>query len=113
MEAMQPFVDWKNMSGRKTTMVSVADAGGNNDNQIKSYIQNIYNDQSRNLQFVLFVGDYANITPHEVGSEYSNNWFGQLEGNDHYLEVFACLSPDSNLILSIGLVSINLSGTVS
>ena len=88
MEAMQPFVDWKNMSGRKTTMVSVADAGGNNDNQIKSYIQNIYNDQSRNLQFVLFVGDYADITPHEVGSECSDNWFGQLEGNDHYLEVF-------------------------
>lgn len=88
MEAMQPFVDWKNMSGRKTTMVSVANAGGNNDNQIKSYIQNIYNDQNRNLQFVLFVGDYADITPHEVGSEYSDNWFGQLEGDDHYLEVF-------------------------
>ena len=36
IEAMQPFVDWKNQSGRPTTMVSVTEAGGNNDNQIKS-----------------------------------------------------------------------------
>ena len=87
IEAMQPFVDWKNQSGRPTTMVSVTEAGGNNDNQIKSYISNIYNDPDRNLEFVLLVGDYADLTPHSMSGGRSDNWFGQLEGNDYYLEV--------------------------
>lgn len=88
MEAMQPFVDWKNQSGRPTTMVSVAEAGGNNDNAIKSYISNIYNDPSRNLCYILLVGDYADLTPHSMNGGRSDNWFGQLEGNDNYLEAF-------------------------
>ena len=87
MEPMQPFVDWKNQSGRPTTMVSVTEAGGNNDNAIKSYIQNIYNDPNRNLEFILLVGDFADLTPHSMSSGRSDNWFGQLEGNDYYLEV--------------------------
>ena len=41
MSAMQPYVDWKNQSGRPTTMVSVSEVGGNNDNTIKSYISNL------------------------------------------------------------------------
>ena len=88
MEAMQPFVDWKNLSGRPTTMVSVTTAGGNNDTDIKSYIGNMYNDPNHNLAYVLFVGDYEHITPRQVGAERSDNWFGQLEGTDHYPEVF-------------------------
>ena len=87
MEAMQPFVDWKNQSGRPTTMVSLADAGGNNDNAIKSYISNLYNDPEHNLTYVLFVGDYNDITPHSMSGGRSDNWFGQLEGNDYYLEL--------------------------
>ena len=88
MTAMQPFVDWKNQSGRPTTMVSVTEAGGNSDTQIKSYINNMYNDPNHDLAYVLFVGDYEHITPHSVSSERSDNWFGQLEGSDHYPEVF-------------------------
>lgn len=86
MEAMQPLVDWKNQSGRPTTMVSVTDAGGNNDNNIKSYISNIYNDPSHNLCYILLVGDYNDLTPHSMNGGRSDNWFGQLEGNDNYLE---------------------------
>ena len=88
MEAMQPYVDWKNQSGRPTTMVSVTDAGGNNDNQIKSYISNIYNDPDHNLEFILLVGDYSDITPHSMSGGRSDNWFGQLEGSDYYIEAF-------------------------
>ena len=88
MTSMQPLVDWKNISGRPTTMVSVTAAGGNSDTQIKSYITNMYNDPNHNLTYVLFVGDYEHITPHSLGSERSDNWFGQLEGTDHYPEVF-------------------------
>ena len=87
MAGMQPFVDWKNQSGRPTTMVSVTEVGGNNDNVIKSYINNIYTDPERNLVYVLFVGDYEHITPHSVSGERSDNWFGQLEGSDRYEEV--------------------------
>ena len=91
MDAMQPFVKWKNLSGRPTTMVSLDDAGGNNDNNIKNYIQNIYNDPSRNLKYVLLVGDYSDLTPHSFSqggeSGRSDIWFGQLEGNDLYPEL--------------------------
>ena len=88
MDAMQAFVDWKNQSGRPTTMVSLSAAGGNNDNAIKNYISGIYNDPERNLEFILLVGDYSDITPHSMSGGRSDNWFGQLEGNDYYLEAF-------------------------
>ena len=88
MACMQPLVDWKNQSGRPTTMVSVTEAGGNNDNAIKSYITNLYNDPNHNLVYVLFVGDYEHITPHALSGERSDSWFGQVEGSDHYPEVF-------------------------
>lgn len=95
MNAMQPLVDWKNQSGRPTTMVSVTAAGGNNADAIKSYISNIYNDPSRNLVYVLLVGDYNDITPHpfqyndgQSSTNYSDIWFGMMEGTDYYEEVF-------------------------
>ena len=87
MAGMEEFIAWKNQSGRPTTMVSVSEAGGNNDTQIKNYINSIYSNPERNLVFVLFVGDYEHITPHSVSGERSDNWFGQLEGNDRYDEV--------------------------
>ena len=92
MAEMQPLVDWKNQSGRPTTMVSVATAGGNNATSIKNYITNIYNDPNHNLAYVLLVGDYNHITPHpftyENATEYSDIWFGQVVGTDNYPEVF-------------------------
>ena len=95
MEGMQPFVTWKNESGRPTTMVSVTEVGGNNADVIKNYITDYYNDQTHNLAYVLFVGDYEHITPHPFSyndgtssTQYSDIWFGQLEGNDNYPEVF-------------------------
>ncbi|MBR6878260.1 MAG: T9SS type A sorting domain-containing protein [Bacteroidales bacterium] len=90
MEAMQEFVDWKNESGRPTTMVSLSEVGGNNDTQIKNYISNIYNDPDRNLEFILLVGDYNDLTPHSMSGGRSDNWFGMLEGsnNDYYIEAF-------------------------
>ena len=88
MEALQPLVEWKNISGRPTTIVSLIDAGGNIDTVIKSYIQSIYNDASHNLRFVLLVGDYSDLTPHKNNNDgYSDIWFGQLEGDDYYPEV--------------------------
>ena len=88
LDAMQPFVDWKNMSGRPTTMVSLSEIGGNNTDLIKSYILNRYNNPDENLCYVLLVGDYADLTPKAMSGGASDIWFGQLEGNDYYPEVF-------------------------
>ena len=87
LAAMQPFVDWKNQSGRPTTMVNLSAIGGNNETLIKAYINSLYTDPEHNLVFVLLVGDYADLTPHAMNNGRSDIWFGQLEGNDHYPEV--------------------------
>ena len=88
LEAMQPFVAWKNASGRPTIMVSLSDIGSNNTEQIKSYILSHYNNPNENLCYVLLVGDYNDITPKAMNEGRSDIWFGQLEGNDYYPEVF-------------------------
>ena len=88
MDAMLPFVAWKNASGRPTTMVNLSDIGGNNATQIKSFILSHYNNPNENLCYVLLVGDYIDITPKAMNDGRSDIWFGQLEGNDYYPEVF-------------------------
>ena len=88
LAAMQPFVDWKNESGRPTTLVNLSDIGGNDDDQIKSFILSHYNNPEENLCYVLLVGDYNDLTPHSLGGGCSDIWFGQLEGDDYYPEVF-------------------------
>jgi len=88
MAAMQPYVDWKNQSGRPTRMYSLAEAGGNSYDAIKSFILGHYDNPSENLCFVLLVGDCADITPRAMNGGRSDLWFGQLEGNDYYPEVF-------------------------
>ena len=91
MSNLQPLVDWKNQSGRPTTLVSLSNAGGNNADAIKNYISNIYNDPTRNLEFVLLVGEYSDITPKNLGSGpggtiTSDNYLVKLEGNDEYMD---------------------------
>ena len=88
LEAMQPFVAWKNESGRPTTLVNLSDIGGNNTDQIKSFILSHYNNPNENLCYVLLVGDYDQLTPRTMSDGASDIWFGQLEGNDYYPEVF-------------------------
>jgi hypothetical protein len=88
LNAMQPLVDWKNESGRPTTMVNLSDIGGNNCDQIKSFILSHYENPEENLCYVLLVGDYNDLTPQALGGGHSDIWFGQLEGNDYYPEVF-------------------------
>ncbi|MBQ3709368.1 MAG: T9SS type A sorting domain-containing protein [Bacteroidales bacterium] len=87
MENLQPLVEWKNQSGRPTTLVSLSTAGGNNAQNIKNYIQGIYDDPNHNLEFILLVGEYNDLTPYSISyDKKSDNWFGKLEGNDNYLD---------------------------
>ena len=92
MSNLQPLVEWKNKSGRPTTLVSVTTAGGNNIENIKNYVSSFYNNPAHNLEFLLLVGEYNDITPKNYGSGsggtcYSDNYLGKLEGSDDYLEV--------------------------
>lgn len=87
LSAMQPLVAWKNASGRPTCIYSVSEAGGNDANQLKSFILSHYQNPDENLCYVLLVGDYDDLTPYSLGGGRSDIWFGQLEGNDYYPEV--------------------------
>lgn len=88
MAAMQPYVDWKNQSGRPTVMYSLDEVGGNDDVAIRTFILSHYNNPEENLCYVLLVGDYEDLTPHDMNGGSSDIWFGQLEGSDFYPEIF-------------------------
>ena len=87
LQAMQPLVEWKNESGRPTTLASLSEIGGNNADMIKSFILSHYNNPEENLCHVLLVGDYSDLTPKAMSGGRSDIWFGQLEGNDNYPEI--------------------------
>ncbi len=94
MEAMQPFVEWKKTIGRKTTMVSIAEAGGNKADNVKAYISEQYANNPE-LTHILIVGDYTHLKGKYLSagdyyndySGYSDWWFGQLTGDDSYNEL--------------------------
>ncbi|HPO63839.1 MAG TPA: C25 family cysteine peptidase, partial [Candidatus Kapabacteria bacterium] len=86
MEAMQPFVNWKNQKGIPTTIVNVTTIG-NNTTSIKNYIQTQYN-LNDGLTFVLLVGDATQIvTPSAAGGS-SDPSYALLEGSDNYPDIF-------------------------
>ena len=88
MGAMQSYVNWKNSIGIPTEMVSTASTG-NTATAIKNYITNYFNTHP-DLTFVLLVGDAPQI-PTNQGSGLggpSDNAYGYLLGNDHYIDVF-------------------------
>ena len=85
MDAVQPLVEWKNISGRPTTMVGVSETGTGD--AMKTYVQNYYN-QHPNFTYLLLVGEYNNLPPQAMGYNVSSdNYFGMLEGDDYYEEV--------------------------
>ncbi len=85
MEAVQPLVEWKNISGRPTTMVGVSETG--TDEAMKTYVQNYYN-QNPNFRYLLLVGEHNNLPPHAMNYNVSSdNYYGMLEGTDYYEEV--------------------------
>lgn len=88
-DEMQPFVDWKNQKGIKTTLVPKSDAGTTS-TSIKNYVQSFYN--SHDLVYLLLVGDKSQIPTFEVGGGWSSGesdvTYAYLSGNDSYPEFF-------------------------
>ena len=74
-------------------MVSISDAGSSTTN-VKNYLAAEYAANPQ-LTHVIIVGDYAHLVGKYLNygsyyddySGYSDWWFGQLEGNDHYNEL--------------------------
>ena len=85
MDAMEPFVEWKNQKGLKTTMVSVSETGTSY-TSIKNYVEDFYD--SHNLAYLLLVGDITQIPSKNYGGGESDIWYAYISGNDSYPEFF-------------------------
>lgn len=86
MNAMAPYVEWKNRIGFPTKIVSTTTTGTTN-TAIKAYVTNYYN--TNGLTFLLFVGDGADIPPITSGvAGHSDNAYAYQTGSDHYPEFY-------------------------
>lgn len=91
LDELQTLVDWKNMSGRPTSIVPVSTTGTLD--QLKSYLQTYYSSHP-NLTHLLLVGEHGNLPAYPTtvnngfASARTDNYYGQLEGDDLYMEVF-------------------------
>ncbi|MFO8110421.1 MAG: C25 family cysteine peptidase [Thermoplasmata archaeon] len=89
VDAMAPFVNWKNSIGIPTELVTLADTGTTADS-IKSYISSYYD--TNGLTYVLLVGDNDKVTTFQVGGiinkHASDPTYSFLEGSDNYPEIF-------------------------
>ena len=84
MQAVQPLVDWKNISGRPTKIVASSDTG--KDEDLRQYLFEYYKDNPK-LSYLLLVGEYADLPAHQMNDGYSDNYFGMLDGDDFYEEI--------------------------
>ncbi|MCP4704709.1 MAG: hypothetical protein GY865_08875 [candidate division Zixibacteria bacterium] len=82
-----PLAAWKEQKGIRTTVVDVSTIG-NNETDIKAYIQNFYDDPDYNLGWVLLVGDHNEVAPAFVASGASDPSYSKLAGDDDYPEIF-------------------------
>lgn len=81
---MQSFIEWKNLIGQHTEIVSI-DSVGVDPSSIQSFIHDKY--MSDGLTFVLFVGDGTQIPPYPSSNGPSDPYYGYILGNDAYAEV--------------------------
>ena len=87
VDQMADFMAWKSQKGISNEIIDFASIG-NNQYALKTYIEEYYH--SHNLTYVLFVGDHQHIPAYldESLSGYSDNYYGYIEGDDSYPEVF-------------------------
>jgi len=86
MDAMQPFIDWKNQKGIATEIIDVS-AIGNNSVNIQNYITAEYN-AGDGLVWVLLVGDAAQVATKTYSSAGGDPQYTYLSGADYYSEIF-------------------------
>ncbi len=84
MSAMNPFVEWKTISGMTVEMVNSSQFSSAND--IKSFVTDYYNDNG--LTYLLIVGDAPQVPTMNTSAGHSDQAYGYIEGSDSYAEVF-------------------------
>lgn len=85
IQAMQPFVIWKNQKGIPTEIIDVATIG-NTSQDIKDFVVQYY--WQNNLKYLLLVGDAEHIPPMTTSAGPSDNAYGYIVGDDHYPDIF-------------------------
>jgi hypothetical protein len=68
-ESLAPLVAWKRQKGIETRVVTFSEAGGSKE-EVKAYIQNLYNTSAQKPTYLLFVGNKSTMPPYfeETGS---------------------------------------------
>lgn len=86
IDAMMPYVNWKNQKGIPTDIYPISEIG-NNSGSIMNFIQTEY-DLDDGLVFVQLVGDAAQVAPNSYSSYASDPAYSLLAGNDPYGDIF-------------------------
>lgn len=83
--AMQPYANWKIRNGYPTEIVPLSTAGSSSA-AIKNYIASYYNEHS-DFTFLVMVGDNNQFPTISVGGNVSDNYYGEIVGNDVYPDI--------------------------
>ncbi|MCD4795843.1 MAG: PKD domain-containing protein, partial [Candidatus Cloacimonetes bacterium] len=93
LSTLQYFTDWKNAKGISTEIAKIEDIGSTSE-QIKTYIQNIYDTQDYPPDYILLIGDFNGayaISSFFISSGSENNVtdhpFTLLNGDDYFPEM--------------------------
>ena len=84
MDEMADFVAWKKQKGISVEMIAVSTIG--NASAIKTYVSNYYN--THGLTYLLLVGDAPQVPTSYTSAGDSDNNYGFIVGNDHYVDIF-------------------------
>ncbi len=80
-DQLQPFIEWKTKKGF-TVITAYTDEIGYTGNQIRTYIENLYNTEVPAPSFVLFVGDDQQIPAFDLGEHISDLPFCEFTNDD-------------------------------
>ena len=94
-DAIAPLVDWKTRKGYHVVQVSTAETGSSTDG-IKAYIQNAYDTWDLPPEYVLLVGDVAEIPTYSFYGNPSDQPYVQLEGDDWLMDAMVGRLPVEN-----------------
>lgn len=95
LAAAIPLIEWKRNKGFITKII-VTDSVGSTNNEIKSAIQNFYDNSVFPLKYVLLIGDIDKI-PNFIGTEMNlpptDLYYSTLEGTDYFPDVYVGRLP--------------------
>jgi len=104
LNAISPLIEWKKQKGYSTQLITIE--AGTTSTALKTIIQNSY-DSDNTKAYLLLIGDHDVMPVHSYGASsdeqlYSDSYYGQLLGTDHYPEMMVGrLSGNSTQITTI------------